>query len=143
MRPHSAVVLVALGVFGCAGASGTVHVPVCPTSGEALLDGKSAAGAMLVFHPVTPVELPALPRATVGKDGHFQVGTYGADDGLPEGEYVVTVLWTTKPRDADETVEGKSVVNANFSQKQTSPLKVVVVKGGDGNCVLPTFKLTR
>jgi hypothetical protein len=116
---------------------------VCPAKGEASLEGKPAAGALLIFHPVAAIPLPALPRATVGKDGRYTVGTYEAADGLPEGEYVVTVYWKHRPPGADETVEGKSLVNARFTRKNTSPLKVSVARTADGACALPTLSLTR
>jgi hypothetical protein len=107
------------------------------------MDGEPAAGALLVFHPVSSITLPALPRATVGKDGRYAVGTYEAADGLPEGEYVVTVYWTIKPPGADETVEGKNMVNSRLTRKETSPLKVTVARATDGTCALPILKLTR
>ena len=119
------------------------RMAVCPASGEIVLDGKPAAGALLVFHPAALLQLPALPRATVGQDGRYTVGTYEADDGLPEGEYVVTVFLTVKPPGADETVKGKSLVNAKFARTQTTPLRATVARGTDGRCTIPVFKLTR
>lgn len=130
-------------LVGCGTGSDPSHPPVCPTSGQVTFEGQPAAGALLVFHPVGDASLPALPRATVATDGTFRVGTYAADDGLPEGPYVVTVLWTSKPHGADETVEGKSLVSPRFAKKESSPLKAVVARGADGRCVLPTLTLTR
>lgn len=137
-------ILAAVTFVGCN--QGNIHpdrVAVCPATGEAVQDGNPAAGALLVFHPVSSITLPALPRATVGKDGRYAVGTYEAEDGLPEGDYVVTVYWTIKPPGAGEAVEGKSLVNAKFAKKETTPLRATVVRGTDGRCTIPLFQLTR
>jgi hypothetical protein len=141
--PRTLRFLVLVSLVGCNSKAGPPPIPVCPTSGQATFNGKPAAGALLVFHPAGDVALPALPRATVASDGSFRVGTNTADDGLPEGEYVITVIWTTKPHGADETVEGKSLVNPKFAKKETSTLKATVTKGADGSCVIPSLTLTR
>lgn len=136
------IALVAL--VGCGG--GKPHpnrVAVCPASGKVVLEGRPAAGALLVFHPRATIELPVLPRATVAPDGLYSVDTYEHADGLPEGEYVVTALWTSKPQGADESVEGMSRIHENFTRKETTPLRATIIRGADGRCTIPVFNLTR
>jgi len=142
-KQHVALLLLAtVSLAGC-GKRHPDRLPVCPTRGEAALAGKPATGALLIFHPTAAITLPALPHATVSADGGYAVGTYEGDDGLPEGEYAVTVLWTVKAPGADETVEGQSRVNAKFLRKETTPLKATVVREANGRCSIPAFQLTR
>jgi hypothetical protein len=53
----------------------------------------------VTFHPL-PLEngrsTALTSRGTVSDDGSFQLATYNADDGAPEGEYAVTVYWPGK-----------------------------------------------
>ncbi len=69
---------------GC-GSSG---IPVAPTEGVVLLDGKPAAGVSVVFRQAG---LSMVASGKTDKQGHFQLSTYGEDDGAPVGECVATV----------------------------------------------------
>src|SRR5262245_54543042 len=82
---------------GC-GAGGDEVIPV---AGKVLVNGKPAAGARIFFHPqgrslnrrgngASPT-----PMAVVSEDGAFVPTTYDPQDGLPEGEYAVTLIWPT------------------------------------------------
>jgi hypothetical protein len=73
---------------------------VVPVQGEAFdKDKKPATGAIIVFHPNGIKGMADIrPTATVDDTGAFQPTTYTANDGLPEGEYDVTVVWTAQPK---------------------------------------------
>ena len=49
----------------------------------------------MVLHPVntTAAVSPYPPRGVAGKDGTFVVTSRTTDDGAPEGEYAVTIIW--------------------------------------------------
>ncbi|WP_165246903.1 hypothetical protein [Paludisphaera soli] len=95
----SAPIAVALAVVGCGEDLG-YQFPVHPASGQVSWKGSPVRGAMVRFHPVDPSALQppkgeeALPLALATEteaDGSFTMSTYFADDGVPAGEYVVTV----------------------------------------------------
>ncbi|EAQ79751.1 hypothetical protein [Blastopirellula marina] len=71
-----------------------------PVKGTFAINGKPAEGAMLVFHPANGEEFDVRgtrPRAIVGQDGQFSMTTYQSDDGIPVGEYDLSVLWFDNP----------------------------------------------
>jgi hypothetical protein len=95
----SAPIAVALAAFGCGDDLG-YQFPVHPASGQVSWKGGPVKGAMVRFHPVDPQALqppkgeegPPVALATETEaDGSFTMSTYFADDGVPAGEYVVTV----------------------------------------------------
>jgi hypothetical protein len=108
-------------------------------TGRCLAAGnKPSAGAVLVFHRtgVTAGELP--PRAKVNADGSFTA--HSADgDGLPEGEYRVTVEWRTPGENGED---GKSLVADRYTRPASTPLKASVKADPDGGCTLTAFTLT-
>ena len=71
------------------------HMPVFPVSGSLFVANKPAAGAMVTFHPADKLNDPRAQRsfATVEEDGSFHMTTYFPADGVPPGEYVVTLNW--------------------------------------------------
>ncbi len=54
---------------------------------------------MIIFHPIPASSSPTAikPIGEVRQDGSFSLTTYKTDDGAPEGEYAVTVIWLEKP----------------------------------------------
>lgn len=64
-----------------------------PVAGSLFVNGKPAAGAVVVLHPVGDDRLSATqPAGHVGPDGRFQLSSTNRM-GAPPGEYVVTVSW--------------------------------------------------
>lgn len=125
-------------VVGC-GSEPPPGPPRVKAEGKCFAAGnKPAAGAVLVFHRTGAAagELP--PRAKVGADGTFAV-TSADGDGLPEGEYVVTVEWRTGEGEND--APGRSLVADKFTRSNSTPLKATV-RATDGGCTLPTYALS-
>lgn len=86
--------------LGCASEPDVQQLPCIPTRGELYIGGVPAGGAELLFQPQDADAerwIAGMPHATVNDDGTFQVGTYQAADGAPEGEYIVLVKWMTVP----------------------------------------------
>ena len=83
----------ALPLAGCGG--GGASRPQYRVHGKVLTkDGKPAAGAIVVLHPVNQPDAGRFPpRGVVGKDGAFVVSSRLANDGAPEGDYDVTLIW--------------------------------------------------
>ena len=120
---------------GCGSSSPTGNQkPVHPVRGEVYFGTKPAAGAFVVFVPVSePPDAPdPRPRGHVNEDGSFRLSTYGVDDGAPAGEYIVTIPWSVGDRDDEDKLGGRDV------DRTKSKLKATVQ---EGNNDIPAFKL--
>ena len=104
--------------------------PVFPVAGKIRVEGRIPSGAFIVLHPVTKgASLESLPRGVVGSDGLFHIGTFQSADGAPLGEYVVTVEWRPLIRQGDEAFPGPNVLPLQYSNPETSLLRVRITKG--------------
>jgi len=84
---------ISLCALSCGGNQYGDHPPH-PVSGQLLINGEPAEGATVrLFHLGTWGEKTIVPQATTGKDGRFNLSTYGMDDGAPVGEYQVEINW--------------------------------------------------
>ena len=122
----------------------TDRLPVNRVGGSVLVAGKPAVGAKLFFHPVDAGFNPRAlrPFAEVAEDGTFELSTYLADDGAPEGDYIVTVYWPaprkpTKGKFEDESLPPDRLKNV-YSSPRTSNLRAHINRGDN---VLPAFEL--
>ena len=75
-------------------------IPQYAVHGKVVSKGQPATGAIVALHPKdkAAVALPYAPRGIVDKDGSFVIGSRTKDDGAPEGDYAVTIIW---PKDED------------------------------------------
>jgi hypothetical protein len=124
-----AVVALALVCPACARSD---RKPVYPVHGQVLYEGRPVPGAQVILHPLTDddKEHPLRPTGQVADDGTFQLTTYTAADGAPEGSYAVTVSLLKKPAN----VEGdfaRNVLPARYEKPQSSPLKVEITRGSN------------
>ena len=69
-----------------------------------------------------------LPTATSGADGAFELGTYGAADGAPEGDYVLTAAWR---QSADSGSDAPEIdrLGGRYIDPARSKLKVKIDAG--------------
>lgn len=113
--------------------------PVYPVRGTATFQKKPAAKAVVVLRPAAPGAVnDALPHAEVGPDGSFRIGTFGADDGAPAGEYVVTITWPEARTDPSGDEVTTDRLKGRFADPARSPWKVTVK---DGENELGPFRL--
>jgi hypothetical protein len=114
------------------------RVRVYPAQGKATFAGKPIPEATIFLHPIgpRPLHIPR-PRAVVGPDGTFVLGTYRKDDGAPPGDYQVTVQWFHKAR--GHTLPA-NVLPPRYASPGTSGLTVRI---GKGENQLPPLQLTR
>jgi hypothetical protein len=114
----------AAGVAGCGGAYDAT------ASGTVTLDGNIVPRGTVAFHPVAGG--PAA-YARIQENGGYVVRT-GREEGLPPGEYFVTVAANEAPTVA-QTAQGgppppgKPITPAWYASKDSSGLKVVVESG--------------
>jgi len=102
--------------------------PTFAVTGKVTLDGKPAASASVVFHPVGAVgPADVKPHGTVNTDGTYTLSTYGGSDGAPAGDYLVTVqLWLAGQR-SDEAPSNR--LDSKYATHETTPLKATVAAG--------------
>ena len=117
--------LLLVGTMGCG--SGT-PVPVYPTTGRLLINGAPPAGAIVGLHPANGDfdERGSRPAGKVQDDGSFVLATYGVEDGVPEGDYVVTVFWPANPEGPDP---GPDRLSGRYAAPKASPLRITVHEG--------------
>lgn len=132
--------LALVGLIGCGSSKTDDATFLIKTNGQLVSGNKPAAGAVLLFHMVGEGSGRIPPRARVGPDGRFTVMSAGGDDGLPAGEYIVTVEW--RSGSGDNGNDGRNLVAERYTNTTTSPLKASIRPDPDGNCTLPTFTLT-
>jgi hypothetical protein len=113
------------------GSSGPERLPVYPVAGTVTFAGKPAAGAAVFLHSVDG-SIPVRPRpAVVSADGTFAVGTYEFDDGVPAGDYKLTVEWR-RPiggGGARDDEVPPNVLPPAYASPATTPVQVTVEEG--------------
>ena len=105
-----------------------------PVKGLLTNNGKPVAGATVGFHSFVkePTERFAMVAdGFTAADGSFTPSTYAAFDGIPAGEYTVTVTQTGKYYDGD--VMAKSQLPEKYTAAKTTTLKVTVKENEKNN----------
>jgi hypothetical protein len=116
---------------------GSVHYnrkPTYRTRGVVLFKGVPAAGAYVVLYSEGKDSRSVRADGLAGADGTFQLSTYEANDGVPSGEYRVTVE-LRRPRFDASGKPGLNVLPAKYADAKTSPLKCAI-KPGDNTLKL-------
>jgi len=101
--------------------------------------GNVRLGGTVTFDDGTPLTTGAvifstdsfMARGTIGEDGKYDMGTYGAADGLPAGTYKVYISGATE----EITVGGQlglySLIDPAFAEYNSTPLNVEVPVSGN------------
>jgi len=130
IRLREAAVLMAFAVTfaGCGRAGRPKTVPV---SGKVLVNGKAVEGVSLSFHTVgaTPENsIPSIARSRA--DGTFAVSSFLPNDGMPPGEYVVTVAWPERyEKIGEQEFPVGDRLNGAYAMKEKTPLRVTIREG--------------
>jgi hypothetical protein len=120
----AAVSLAVVTIAGCGGAfDSTAH-------GVVTLDGRTINTGTVSFHPVSGG--PAA-YAMIGDDGSYAVRT-GREEGLPAGDYAVSITANEKPKSSQgekggPPPPGKPITPDWYRMKETSGLKFTVKPG--------------
>ncbi|SRR5579871_995609 len=119
----AAGLLLALFAAGC----GERTQPLFPVRGQVLdAEGKPAAGAKVIFHPVGDAAAGgARPVGVADDSGTFTLTTFKAGDGAPPGNYAVTVEWRAAPNSPFSRASADRL-QGRFANAATSTLKVTV-----------------
>jgi len=123
-------IVVFVGVFfisGC-GHQQRPELPACvPVSGRVLIDGQPAIRAVVSFHSQTPQADGKIYSGQTFTDdeGRFRMTTFTAGDGVPPGEYTVTIVaaWISKN---GQDVGVPDLLKGRYATPEKSLLKVQV-----------------
>jgi hypothetical protein len=111
---------------------------VYPVKGQVLFQGKPAAGAMVILHPVDASEAnPERPLGYADENGNFQLTTYTTHDGAPEGQYAVSAVWMKPAEQADMSqaatqstpAASPNLLPARYADAASSGLTVQIQEG--------------
>ena len=108
--------------MGCTQDDG--RLAVAKTTGQLVWPEGNVQGLMIALHPVDPnaPRTPVQPTGVVQADGRFEIMSYDVGDGVPPGEYVVTVREAPQADSAPKvTLPAKK-----FLDPKTTPLRVTV-----------------
>jgi hypothetical protein len=87
-----------------------------------------ATGAQVMLHPL-PLKKgdwhARRPAGRVERDGSFQITTYTLHDGVPAGEYALTVVWS-----GEEVSPGPDLLGYRY-RDAAHPLSKVIVRDAD------------
>ena len=96
-------------------------------------------GALVVFHSTNAANEKSIggkPFGKVAEDGTVMLTTYAQDDGVPEGDYGVTVDWRGPAKGGPKLSLGEeggagnvSKLKAKYGNPQQPALKATVKKG--------------
>ena len=126
-------------VCGCGGDGRPSLVPV---TGKVTLNGEPIDGAMVGFQPQDIEGYNRPSTATTDAQGSFTVGTYGTDDGIPEGSYRVTVRKSEvigkipegynleNPEENPRPLRTRLIVPEMYADAEASGLTVTVTASG-------------
>lgn len=118
------VLLLLVIVSGC-GSGKPAWERVHPVSGTLKFGGQPIEGAMLVFYPKSAsVPESVRPIGKTDASGNFDIGTYSVDDGIPEGDFDVTVTWNPLVDVGAGPSPGPNRLPVRYSNRQTSQLVV-------------------
>jgi hypothetical protein len=136
-----ATTLIALATIPACGKS-SGRVKVYPAQGKVLVRAIPVEGATVVFYPVADVKTPGIPapNGTTDSQGVYKLSAYGMNDGAPEGEYKVSIIWPEPlPPNLRESADGpKDRLGGRYSDPQKSKLTAKIEKGGGE---IPPFEL--
>ncbi len=149
MSRHSMIpkmlALVALVIPACGDSGDDFRFKVHPADGTVLYKGKPVSKAVVRFHPTDPATvkipdgkegMPVVLTTETDADGKFALSTYLADDGVPAGDYAVTVAVGMADTDVENSdgVPKKARPSAAtpakiYREPSTTPLKATVKPG--------------
>ena len=137
--------LVALVIPACREGGDDFRFTVHPADGTVLYKGKPVPRAVVRFHPTDPATvkipdgkegMPVVLTTETEEDGRFALSTYLADDGVPAGEYTVTVASGPPGRDLENsdgepptTRRSAAAPGKIYRDPSTTPLKATVKPG--------------
>ena len=120
------------------GCGGDWKAATVPATGKVAINGQPPKGLLVQLHPIgAPVDARnSRAWGKVGEDGTYSLSAYEDREGVPPGEYAVTLVWP-----ADSAVLGSpDRLGHRFDKPESSRWKFTIKSGEDN--ILPPIELT-
>lgn len=118
---------VGLTLAGC-GDKGPAVKPTFKVTGKITVDGAPPGSPIQVeCHNVAGMDqkMPSVSQCESKDDGSFEIATYRAGDGVPEGDYVLTFTWQEFQL-MSRSYGGPDKLNGRYTDKDKSQTKFSV-----------------
>ncbi|MFO0841318.1 MAG: hypothetical protein U0797_02820 [Gemmataceae bacterium] len=148
LRPVSLAIRLALAtvVVTLSACGGKKFPTTYPVKGKILVNGQPAKECQITLQPTMTTGDPAtqaVPRGITDEKGEFQLTSFKANDGAPEGEYVVTIEWRDRAG-ISQALEGPDQLGGAYAKMDKNRgLKGFAVQVGKQPLDLPPFELTQ
>ena|SRR5579875_468785 len=122
---------------GCGPRNNPKFEKTVPVRGKVVLaNGAPLAGGLITFHHKDPTKGTAW--GTIGRDGHFELGTYKKDDGAMLGTYTVTIEPIVYDQNGNPRPNRALGIPPKYTKVESSDLIVEIKEEGnqDMNLVL-------
>jgi hypothetical protein len=98
--------------------------------GKVYFEGSPAPNALVTFYLMNPADkkLTRTADGMVEADGSFLLSTYAANDGVPVGEYAVSVVWWD-PLVDENGKPGPNLLPAHYATPEASGLRAQIKPG--------------
>lgn len=119
-----------------------VLIPTHQISGRIFYDNKAAEGVAVYLGPIAAPgvpDIPANPHGITGKDGRFNISTFGEDDGAPVGKYQMMMIWVDQESKLEsrpdrffgwyDAVNSKIMVQIKDGANEIPDIKIPVITG--------------
>jgi hypothetical protein len=119
---------------------------VYPVKGKILVNGQPAHECQVYLNRTFDDNhaFRTTPHGLTDKNGEYQITSYYANDGAPEGEYVVTIEWRERSGVTKQDFEGVDQLGGAYAKvEKTKSLPGFVVKVERQPLELPAFELTQ
>lgn len=134
------LLLLCVMIVGCGETETDTKLKLIPVEGKITVKSEPATGAKVTLHPVEGAVADAglFPSGVADESGRFVLSTYEAGDGVPVGNYQVTVVWPDtdfKPKkisDIEDAVQGGELpdkLKGRYAQPKTSKLTASIESG--------------
>jgi len=138
------VAFAALATAGCGG--GRSFPKTFPVKGTVLVNGQPAGDVMVILNRISPDKLSVqtTPQALTNSKGEFLLTSYNAEDGAPEGEYVVTIEWHERSGPLKTDFDGPDRLGGAYAKtEKTKGMPGFTIKVDKQPLELPPFNLTQ
>lgn len=130
-----------IGLPSCGG-DGRVAHKVYPVKGKILVNGKPENEVQIVLNRTYEDKNPVAPQGLTNEKGEFQITSYFANDGAPEGEYVATIEWRERSGVIKANFDGPDRLGGAYAKPDvTKSLPGFIIKVERKPVDLPTFEL--
>jgi hypothetical protein len=113
---------------GCWGPQGPPRKQTFTVKGKFTVDGVEPGDSLqVVCHNKAGLDaaMPTVSQAISHPDGGFEIATYEKGDGVPPGDYVLTVVWR-EFNTMSMSYTGKDKLNGRYEDPATSPVQFTV-----------------